>query len=492
MNTHSPIPSLVFRVEPAFTLDHKLAGPRLNGENILVGELRATSEVHTFCLGKVAEYQNSRTNAWLDFEGAHAVFVVGTRRSGKTYTLGVLAEGLVANGWIKQGPTTQAALIIDSMNVFATMPHLVEQTFSHDHMTRKELRRWKIDTEHLPVVLFYPRGTERPSEGKSMEISIRACDLSGEDWAALFGVDTFTDPMGHLIAEIYEKVTTDGYVLRSGGGHAPRSDYTIEDLLECLSDDPDVERFDQRTVEGVRRRFRAMQRLPVFDKAGIDLKELFKPGQISVLLVRDMDQDVRALLVSVIANRIMHLRSHADRYERLAEIYRHRLTLPIDESGISQTEAYTKLQEYRHEIAAGLSRGWMIIDEAHNFLPARGIVASSAPLKKFVNEGRNLGLSIVVATQNPSGLDPAIRRNADVLLVHSMSMRDDIVATEAMINTLVPDSFEVAGEKIGTRVFEQLVRSLPAGYAIVSNDAISRIFVTKIRPRLTVHGAVEY
>ena len=277
-----------------------------------------------------------------------------------------------------------------------------------------------------------------PPKGRAWEISIKASDLSGEDWAALFGVDTFSDPMGHLIAELYEKVATDGYVDRSGRCLAPSSDYAIEDLLECLSEDPDVDRFDQRTVEGVRRRLRAVQRLPVFGRSGIDLTELFKPGQISVLMVRDMDQEVRALLVAVIAKRIMQLRSHADRYERLAEIYRHRRALPTEESGIGQDEADTRLQEYRHEIAAGLSRGWMIIDEAHNFLPARGIVASSGPLKKFVNEGRNLGLSIVVATQNPSGLDPAIRRNADVLLVHSMSMRDDIVATEGMINTLVP------------------------------------------------------
>ena len=149
-------------------MDHKLAGPKLNNENILVGDLRAGSDIQTFCLGKVAEYQNMRSNAWLDFEGAHAIFVVGKRRSGKTYTLGVLAEGLVANGWIKQGPTTQAVLIVDSMNVFATMPHLVEQTFSRDHASREELRRWKIDTERLPIVLFYPRGTEKPSEGKSV------------------------------------------------------------------------------------------------------------------------------------------------------------------------------------------------------------------------------------------------------------------------------------------------------------------------------------
>ena len=55
-----------------------------------------------------------------------------------------------------------------------------------------------------------------------------------------------------------------------------------------------------------------------------------------------------------------------------------------------------------------------------------------------MDEGRNLGLSIVVATQQPSGLDPSIQRNADMLLVHSLSHRDDIQAAEGMINTAAP------------------------------------------------------
>jgi len=139
-----------------------------------------------------------------------------------------------------------------------------------------------------------------------------------------------------------------------------------------------------------------------------------------------------------------------------------------------------------------LPRGWIIIDEAHNYIPTKGITPSGEPLRKYVNEGRNLGLSIVVATQNPSALDPSIRRNADILIIHSISMRDDITAAEGMINTLAPDSFEFGRERISSRVFEQLIRSLPLGYAVISNDNVNRIFTAKIRPRLTVHGGIEY
>ncbi len=145
------------------------------------------------------------------------------------------------------------------------------------------------------------------------------------------------------------------------------------------------------------------------------------------------------------------------------------------------------------EAKKGLPRGWIIIDEAHNYLPARGIIASREPLKKYVNEGRNLGLSIAVATQQPSGLDPAIQRNADILIIHSMSMGDDIQTVERMINTFVPESVVVDNsDRITTRVFDKIIRSLSLGFAVISNERINRVFPIKVRPRITVHGGKKY
>ena len=486
------IPELVFRIEPGFTFDQGLSGPELTKNNLLVGELRSGRGNNAFLMGKVAEFQHSRTKTWLDFEGAHAVYVVGKRRSGKTYTLGVLAEGLMSSSWVKQGSTNQAVLLVDSMNVFVTMPYLVAQTYSASQAPRQDLDRWQIPSESIPVVLYYPRGTNAPPEGNVRELSIKPSELVGEDWAALFEVDTYSDPMGQLIAELYEKVAVEGFSTRAAQVRSANSNYEVQDLLDCLDQCPDMDRYEQRTLEAIRRRLKSIERLPIFSSNGVDVQDIFQPGHISVLLVRDMDQQFRSLLVAIIVKKIMQLRSHADRFERLAAVHRSRRDLPQQESCVSPQEIDLHLQKCESEIESGLGRGWVIIDEAHNFLPARGVVPSSRPLKKFVDEGRNLGLSIVVATQNPSGLDPAIRRNADVLLIHSMSMRDDISATEGMVNTLIPDSYEVGGERITARSFEQLIRSLPPGYAVVSNDVVNRLFVMKVRPRVTVHGAIEY
>jgi hypothetical protein len=340
--------------------------------------------------------------------------------------------------------------------------------------------------------VYFPRGTEAPPEGSPRELSLRAHDLAAEDWAALFEVDTYSDPIGQLIAEVYECVAIEGYADRNQRQIPARPEYSIDELLACLDNNPRVDRYESRTVEAVRRRLSAVRRLSIFSSGGTDIKDVFRPGHVSVVLLRDLDHRVRGLLIGSLVKRIMDLRSVSDRYERLAAVHLARHDSITQDSPEARADLEVSRQ-YTQRAAAGVGRGWIIIDEAHNYIPSRGVVASKAPLKKYINEGRNLGLSIVVATQQPSGLDPAIQRNADILIVHAMSMRDDIATAEAMVNTFIPDRVTYDGrEEIATRTFEQLVRSLDRGYAVISTDRANRVFPVKIRPRLTVHGGKEY
>jgi len=406
----------------------------------------------------------------------------------------VFLEGLASISCIRQGGSRQAMVLLDTMNVFITMPHNVEDVYGTRSKNTAELKKWGLEKETFNIILFYPRGTTPPPEGRTQEIAIKPADLSGDDWAALFGVDTYSDPMGQLIADLYERVVLEGYEDIRGSRVNPKLDYSVDDLLVCIDNCQAISGgYHPDTIRAVRTRFKAIRRLPVFLPTGIDIKEVFCPGQVSVLLLRDLEQELRSLLVGILVKKIMKLRSVSDKYERLAALHleRHR-TLEEQKQEEEAQQAHAKYQEYLKELQNGLPRGWVIIDEAHNYMPAKGITPSREPLKKYVSEGRNLGLSIVVATQNPSALDPSIRRNADILIIHSMSMRDDISAADGMINTFLPDSFEFRSERISSRVFEQLVRSLPLGYALVSNDRANRVFAAKIRPRITVHGGVEY
>ena len=300
--------------------------------------------------------------------------------------------------------------------------------------------------------------------------------------------------IGHLITELYAKVAYDGYTDVQGITHPPLPEFSLSDLLAGLAADPDLQRYHRDTIESLRRRLDAVRRLPLFSTAGLDIRRLLVPGRVTILLLRDLDQQMRAALVGLIVRKMMHLRGAAEQEERMAPIY-HAKAERLQQTNPDAAREYARLAESCQSRAqAGIPRSWIIIDEAHNYIPARGAVASRAPLKKYVTEGRNLGLSIVVATQQPSGLDPAIQRNADLLLIHALSHRDDIDAAEGMINTSVPPEFVMdRREKVQSgRIFEAMVRSLPLGYAIASTDRANRLFPLLMRPRITVHGGTEY
>lgn len=487
------IPQTQFRLQHSFTVKPDLAvdaGPGRNG--ILMGQVGASIAPESILIGKQAE--TPFRDVWLDIRGAHVLYVMGKRRSGKSYTLGVLAEGLASSSWIRQGQIAQGVLIVDTMNVFLTMPFMTSETLPEASPELVELRRWQIPSERIPLTLFHPRGTTIPAEISSEELSLRPSDLGPEEWCGLFEVDPFSDPLGHLIGELYGKVALDGYQGAEAQPVEPNTDFTIEDLLTALHDDHDLQRYHRDTREALIRRLHAVRRLPIFSNEGLDVTHLLKPGEVSVLMLRDLDQQLRSALVALIVRRIMQLRGIAEQHERMRYVHAARAERLADTQPEQAAREKRRAVECAALAAEGLPRSWLIIDEAHNYIPAVGVTPSRRPLKRYVDEGRNLGLSIVVATQNPAGLDPSLQRNADLLLVHSLSRHDDINAAEGMINTSPPSEtvLDTKARFDGHRAFENLVRNLPVGYALAATDKANRLFPLRVRPRITVGAGTDY
>lgn len=487
------IPESNFRLDHGFAIKPELRADVGPGKSILVGRNSPLPDIDALYLGKQAE--TPYRDVWLDTRGAHVIYVMGKRRSGKSFTLGILAEGLAARGWLKQGSMSQGVLILDTMNVFLTMPFGVQSTQPERSDTVKELRKWKLEPEDITTTVFRPAGTTVPEELEGEEITLRPADLTAEDWCGLFEADPFADPLGHLITEVHAKVSTDGYTDSGTAKYvSPNPMFNIEHLLTALDHDGDLQRYHPDTRESLRRRLQAVRRLPLFSTTGLDVRELLRPGHISVLLLRELDHQVRAVMVGLIVRRVMQLRGLSEQHERMIPIHLARAEKLAESDPTRAEDERRKAKEAEENARAGLPRSWIIIDEAHNYVPAHGTLPSRKVLKKYCDEGRNLGLSIVVATQQPSGLDPSLQRNADIVLIHALSHHADLAAAEGMVNTATPSEAILDGRhKItGARVFESLVRDLPLGYALVSTDRANRLFPLRVRPRLTVHGGVEY
>jgi len=487
------IPDARFRLPHTFVVEPELAIDEGPARGVVIGRNNDKAPLHAVYLGKHAE--TPHRNVWMDVRGAHVLYVMGKRRSGKSYTLGALAEGLVSNAWVKQGTFNQGVVILDTMNVFLTMPFGVNDTEVSTSPASQELKKWKIDPEPLPLNLFAPAGSQIPAELNATTITLRASDLGVEEWCGLFEVDPFVDPMGHLITLLISKITEQGVTDRNSGQYQPpRQVYTIQDLMAALDIDPEFDAFANETRQALRRRFDALAKTALFGPAGLDVRSLIRPSQISILLLRDLDAEMRSVMVSLIVKKVMELRAISEQQERLIPIHLARAEkYASSDPARADTERH-KADDCAQKANAGIPRAWLIIDEAHNYIPARSNVPSKKPLKSYVNEGRNLGLSIVVATQQPAGLDPSIQRNADLLLVHALSHQDDIVAAQGMLNTSIPDDVTLDGKyKItGNRTFDAVVRNLPLGYAIAATDRANRLFPICVRPRATVAGGSDY
>src|SRR5437667_12119874 len=73
-------------------------------------------------LGRLIE-AGPRRNLWLDISGEQVVAIFGKRGTGKSYTLGILIEGLAAGAGGNQlanVTTARAGLVLDIMDIFWT------------------------------------------------------------------------------------------------------------------------------------------------------------------------------------------------------------------------------------------------------------------------------------------------------------------------------------------------------------------------------------
>ena len=470
------VPTLEFRLPWSLKFEgdslddcDRLTPETLN--DLVVGRTRDRTNGYATFLGKLAETGHFDKKVWLDLQGAHAVYVMGKRRAGKTHTLATICEGLAANGWVTDMEQRQAILVFDTMNVFLTANQPRTANRDDDAL-------WELADEPPPIQLFRPAGTPAIEGQHIPELHLGGHDLTAEEWIQTFGVDQFADVLGHLMFEAYERVRHSGYSTKATTVPA-RERFGLEDLERCVAQARELTAFRDETRQAAIRRFHALSTNSIFNNVGLDLSQLLVPGRITVLLLRDLPSETRELFVGVLVRRIIEGRSETEHYERLI--------------ATSIKEPPDKRAAWQERLEAGLSRCWIVIDEAHNYIPNSIGAISKRPLKKLIDEGRNLGISVVAATQQPSGLDTSIRRNADLLVIHPMSMEADIRAAAGMLNGPWPKkAFVMKGGSRKSADFHAAVRSLPRGYALLSSDTLPRAAAIRVRPRLTASGDKGY
>lgn len=449
--------------------------PRFSRSHQVVGAPDGSPEAWVY-LGRLAE-AGPLTPLNYDLAHAHVMAVFGKRGSGKSYTLGSFLEGLCTRQRetsIGHNSQEWGVLLFDTLGIFQWVNIPVTEDAPQE-IVREQFavrRGWDVKTESLDVQVWIPQGTRTGSTPAShSEFAIRSSDFSAADWGYLLGLDIYQDRMGQLLNDAYVKVTLEGW--QDGTHRRPAQEvYNLDDLLACLKLDVELQAsYQTETRRAVLQQLTTFKRNPLFQDQGTPLSEFLQPGRLSVVVMNRMSDELRLVVICALIRRIIAARIEASEDEKHLQI---RPDLTDEEQQRIQTR-----------LAASIPPSWVVIDEAQNALPSERRTTATDMLIKFVREGRNYGLSFMVATQQPTSLDQRILSQVDTLIAHRLTVQTDIDYVRRNLKSNMPDEVVYANNKLS---FDELMRSLDVGQALVSNTEADRAFILDIRPRVSVHG----
>ncbi|AKB26887.1 Bipolar DNA helicase [Methanosarcina siciliae T4/M] len=411
-------------------------GGRLSGTLRVLGNEENNGEGLLF-LGNYMALDHSRGAAvYLDALKPHAVLICGKRGYGKSYTMGCMLEELAFLHPAIKGKL--ASLIIDTMGIFWTM------SYPNASETGR-LKNWGLAPKGLETEVFVPAGKveayrKRNIEVKPFSISIR--DLSGSQWCRVLKIEEVS-PLGILLVRTIES-------LREKGHH-----YSFEDIISEIFLDT---RSDPTTKGAAENYFRAVKAWGLFSKEGTSLSELISGGRTTVLDVSPLEnENVCAAAVSILAGRF-----YAERLEA--------------------RRSYEKKQMGEKPEGKEFPMVWLFIDEAHIFVPAgRESLASEMLINRCLRQGRQPGLSLVLATQRPASLQPDVVSQSDLLICHRLTSSDDILALESSRPLYMQESLRTYLKKMGSE----------KGAALIVDDHSESVHMVRIRPRRSWHGGGE-
>ena len=449
--------------------------PRLSSSHQVIGTADGASEAWVY-LGRLAE-AGPLTPVRYDLAHAHVLAVFGKRGSGKSYTLGSFLEGLCTRERetsIGQNPRRWGVLLFDTLGIFQWADIPVTEDASQE-IVRQQFavrRGWDVKTEALDVQVWIPQGTRTDSTPAGQrEFAIRSSDFNAADWGYLLGLDIYQDRMGQLLNDAYVKVTIEGW--QDGTRRHPAVEaYSLDDLLTCIKLDVELQAsYQAETRRAVLQQLTTFKRNPLFQEQGTALGEFLQPGWLSVVVMNRMSDELRLVVITALIRRIIAARIEASEDEKHVRI---RPDLTEEER-----------QDIQARLAASIPPSWVVIDEAQNALPSERRTTATDMLIKFVREGRNYGLSFMVATQQPTALDQRILSQVDTLIAHRLTVQTDIDYVRRNLKSNLPEEVVYANNKLS---FDELMRSLDVGQALVSNTEAERTFILDVRPRVSVHG----
>ncbi|MBW6462197.1 MAG: ATP-binding protein [DPANN group archaeon] len=371
----------------------------------------------------------------IDLARPHIIGLFGKRGQGKSYSMGsIVEEMMLLPQDIKKNI---GVIVIDTMGIYWSMKMPNEKD-------TELLAEWNLKPKGFDVNVMVPKGLTKIYNDDSIPFdstfSMKPSSLNTDDWALSFNLELDSE-IGILLQKTMRQMKD-------------KTDYSIEDIIKEIKNDD----ASPNAKEGLINRYKVAEEWGIFDKEGSSIHDIIKAGETTILDVSHFSQasggwSVKSLVVGLIGRHILDARIKARRMEESEDM-------------------------------EGTSKGghmpitWMMIDEAHQFLPREGMTAASLPLLQWVKIGREPGVSLLLATQMPNKLHQEAISQCDLVISHRLTSSKDIDSLSQIMQSYL---------KYGiSDYFDNLPRI--KGAAIILDDNSERLYPIRMRPRMSWHA----
>lgn len=374
----------------------------------------------------------------IDFAHPHRIVVFGKVSTGKSHTLGVLTEEIALQ-------EAGRVIVLDPLGTFWGL--------ARPSSERKLCKQWNLTPRAFPAKIFSLKGA-LPGDFDHREVTqfaFHGADLSVDEYLRILDIDPQSQMANVVQVGLVEMNKRIGRQQHSEA-------YSLDELQTIMirGFKGNIHPTSQKSLQA---RFLRTKSWDIFDA---DLPS--------------MDTVVSADGLSVAAvGWIRFLPKHLP----------HELLFGVVSDALLRAKYRLLFDELKKRTAAmqgGRSkyvpqRSWLILDEAKWFIPPEKANRTRKIVEQYVEQGRNLYASVIIATQSPELIDPAVLSQTDVVIAHRLSTHENMKALAQRVRSQTPSQIN------------DLLNDLPTepGFAAGFDDTRDEPVVFKVRPRLSLH-----
>ena len=206
--------------------------------------------------------------------------------------------------------------------------------------------------------------------------------------------------------------------------------YTLKDLIRMLENSEE----ENPVVGSLINELEYLESIGIFAARGTRIDEIVQKGRSSIINLKGVDSDIQELVVQRIASALFEMRKK----NKIPPLF-------------------------------------LVVEEAHNYVPQQGQVMSSKIMRTIASEGRKFGLGLCIISQRAAKIDKNVLSQCNTQIILKVTNPNDL---KAISNSV---------EGIDTHTIDEIQR-LPPGVALVMGGSLPLPIFVEIRPRVTVHG----